>query len=950
MNDRISPSAWVQALLCGYTQQDRLLRLTTPLGPEVLLAERVEIDEGIAPLAGGLGARCGFEIRLTALSADAGLELARLIGQPVLLQLLTSHSRSELRPFHGHVCEATLLGADGGLARYRLVVRPWLAFLEWRRDSRVFQGLSVIEIIEQVFRAYQGQGRLLPAWRWALADRSVYPRRSLCIQYQETDLAFVQRLMREEGLFCWFEHQGDRGAAPYGGHTLVIADHNGAFEPNRQPRVRYTQPGATLPEDSLFEWAARHGVHTAATRIASWDYRSVGLRPVHEGSALPTALPGAACIDVPGVYAYEDTRQGERLARCQQQALDAAARLHTGRGTVRTFAPGTTFTLADHPRHDGGERDRFVLLRLRHRARNNLAADLRAQLQHLPAVPTRGAALANDSDEPLYGVEIDALPADVPVRAPALDVASGLGLAAVVRRARPKVHGVQTALVVGLPEHPVHTDRDHRIKVQFHWQRGRQGSHRLDHPYGHDHAPASDASGTWVRVMTAVAGRNWGSHFVPRVGQEVLIAFLDGDIDRPVCIGSLYNGQGNHNAQGNRVGGGAAGATGSAPAWFPGTQAAGGLPGHRHGAVMAGIRTQELWTSAHGAGGCNQLVFDDTPGQGRIQLASSTRRSQLNLGHLLHQHDNQRLHPRGHGADLGTDAQGAIRAGSGLFLSAHERPAGSTGTSAQLDAREAEQQLQQAADLTRSLAATARQHGARLPGEGGVDELPVMQAQRALKESLGATATRGHAGDTGDAAGIEGGAGTVKAWSRPELLTSAPAGIGIFTPAHALWSAGRTCSLVAGQDLGLVAQRDRSLVVAKGVAWFTQGQAADPSRPRQETGIRLHAATGSVTVRADADAILLTAQRAVHTSSTHAAIEMAAPRHVLLTAGGSAIRLDGPDITLTTPGAARFKASMKELTGPAGATAKLELPAGTLRGCAMKLAAATKGGAVGVER
>ena len=925
MNDRLSLASVAQAIVSGYTQQDRLLRLSTPLGPEVLLAERVQIDESIAPSGESALDACGFCLQLTALSADTHIQLKKLIGQPVLLELLTQASRSELRPFHGHVTEAALLGADGGLARYRLVVRPWLAFLDWRRDSRVFQHRSVIEIVEEVFNTYQGQGRLTPAWRWDLADPEAYPQRSLCIQYQESDLAFVQRLLREEGLFCWFEHQGDARSDPYGSHTLVIADHNGACPPNAQAQVRYTQPGATLKEDSLRTWGARRRVHTASVAIASWDYRGVHLRPVNAQSVVTHPLPSAGCTDVPGLYAYEDSRQGERLARRQQEALDAAAQLHSGAGTVRSFAPGTTFTLRDHPLHNGSEQDRYTLLKLKHRARNNLSADHQAHITALLGHSPLATATANASDEPLYTVELTALQADVPLRAAALDDthAPTAGPQATVRHARPTIHGTQTAIVVGL-SHPVHTDRDHRIKVQFHWQRGGNASHRLAHPTT-DNAPASDGSGTWVRVATPVAGANWGANFVPRLGQEVLIAYLDGDIDRPVCIGSVYNGTGQPDAQGNQVAGGAATATGNAPAWFPGTQASGKHQGHQHPAVMAGFKTQELQASQHGAGGYNQLVFDDSPTQGRIQLATTTKRSQLNLGHAIHQQDNRRLHDRGHGAELQTEAQGALRAGAGLLLSAHNRAAGSTGSTHQLDTGEAEQQLQQAAELTTTLIDTAQKHKAQLKDEPAPKELPTPKAQQALKEQTEATDQRGHAG-TGDPNQVDGGAGSVKAWLKPNLLVSAPAGIGVFTPAHAVWSAGSTLSLVAGQDLTTNAQRHKSLVVANGISWFTYGKASNASKPNQETGIKLHAGTGNVAVHAHKDAIKLTADKSIDATSTHDSIQMGAPNHVLLTAGGSALRLEGGNITLTTPGAARFKASMKELTGPQSASTSLTLP------------------------
>jgi type VI secretion system secreted protein VgrG len=610
--------------------------------------------------ARGVGA-AGTRVVVHALAADTHIELKSLIGQPVLLELLTAGSRSELRPFHGHVTEVALLGSDGGLARYRLVIEPWSSFLGHGRDAYVFQGRTVIEIVEEIFGDYGGQGKLVPAWRWDLADRGAYAQRSLCIQYQESDLDFIVRLFREEGLFFWFEHSGAADDASLGTHTMVIADHNGAFASNTQATVRYTQAGASLPEDSITQWSERSSLHTASLALGSHDYRSLGMRPQSQSA---DAAAGNAAVaelvldDAPAAYAYEDSAQGARLALRQMQAIDALRAQAKGRGTVRTAAPATTFTLADHPVHDGldAERDRFVTLAVHHRVRSNLRADQRAGVQSLLGAiasinagaaaghtghyetgvvsGSRGnAALPNQADEPLYECRIAAQRASVPVRLAGLDDA---GLPDPRLHPRPTVHGVQTAIVVGIAGEPVHTDRDHRIKVQFLWQRGSQASHRLEHVSGAENAPASEASGTWVRVAAGVAGANWGSIFTPRVGQEVLVQFVAGDIDRAVVVGSLYNGQGSADAQGNQVAGAAAGATANASVWFPGNLKAGALEGHQHSAVLAGYKSQELASSQGGSGGYNQLVFDDSAVGNRIELASSSAQSRLQLGRLVH--------------------------------------------------------------------------------------------------------------------------------------------------------------------------------------------------------------------------------------------------------------------------------------------------------------------------
>ncbi|MBP7484423.1 MAG: phage late control D family protein, partial [Aquabacterium sp.] len=147
------------------------------------------------------GHAAGFGIDLLAVSTRTDLHAPDLLGQPVLLELLTAHSTTTLRPFHGHVTRFELMGTDGGLARYRLHIEPWTAFLAQRTDAWVFQDQNVLDITEAVFADYQAQGRLMPQWRIDVADREAFARRSLCTQFNETDLAFLQRLWAEEGLF-----------------------------------------------------------------------------------------------------------------------------------------------------------------------------------------------------------------------------------------------------------------------------------------------------------------------------------------------------------------------------------------------------------------------------------------------------------------------------------------------------------------------------------------------------------------------------------------------------------------------------------------------------------------------------------------------------------------------------------------------------------------------------
>ena len=496
---------------------------------------------------------------------------------------------------------------------------------------------------------------------------------------------------------------------------------------------------------------------------------------------------------------------------------------------------------------------------------------------------------------------------------------------------RPSTDGTQTALVVGLSE-PVHTDRDGRIKIQFHWQRGANSSHRLGHTSptpDADNAPASDASGTWVRVAQGWAGANWGSGFIPRLGQEVVVAFLEGDIDRPVVIGSAYNGQGSGNAQGNEVNAGAAQATGNAPAWFPGDQRQGEHEGHAHTATLSGFKSQSLDTSQSGDGGHNQLVFDDTPGQGRVLVHTTQSQTWLQMGHLLQQNDNQRLARRGHGLELHTQAQGAVRAGSGLHISTFARGGGTSTQGQPTDTREAQSQLQSHAELLKSLSQNAQTHLAKLLNEPAAEQLNAHKALQATLASLkgrqssgGQTADDDAPGEQGGILAIDGGHGSIPITERPDLVLSAAADISSSTPAHTVVSAGQNATITTGQDANLLCQRHAAWAVKDGISLFTRGEAKDGQRAVQDIGLKLHAASGNVNTQAQSDRFALTALQGIDLQSTAAGIVISAPNKIVLNGGGSYIKIEGGDIEVGTSGTAAFKGAMKELTSGANASAQ----------------------------
>ena len=897
MTDLLSAAASeLRSLLAQFTQDSRLLRLTTSLGSDELLVEYIEGREGLSE---------GFRFDITALCADAHLDLDALLGQTALLQILTQHSRSELRPIHGHITAFERLGSDGGFARYRITLEPWLAFLRHRRDSYIWQGRNTLDIVAEIFGDYQNKGRLLPAWRFALADETRYRARDVCTQFEESDLAFVERLLAEEGLFYWFEHSADTGSDSLGCHMLVIADHNGAFAPNAQPTIRFHRASAVERSDSITSWHARRRLATNAIAVASWNEREVKLIGAELQSAHANGdVPLLRCVDHPGERHFAGRECAERSARLQLEAIEARNKTYAGASTVRTLAPATTFVLAGHAIHDedrarhGDAAATFAVTGVRHHGRNNLSSQARTLIHKLFANSLRQSE--KDANEPLYSNRFAALRADIPWRPLNRD---GYGM---LLHPKPTVSGIHTAIVVGTTGQDISTERDHRIKVQMHWQRGARSQSRLAHPQG-DNAPGNDSAYIWVRVAEAAAGPNFGSSFVPRIGQEVILDYIEGDIDRPIVTGSLYNGKGMQDAQGNQISQGAGPAIGNAPAWFAG----GG--DHAHNAILAGFKTQEIGHSKDGQGGYNALIFDDSTGQTGARLQTTQHKTQLNLGHIKRQRDNERKQSHGHGIELTTEAYGALRTGRGLLICADARP-GTGG--AQMDASEAHEQLKQAHVLQANLSGTARKHNAFAGST--LDEQRHARPETVLSQAIESLA------QTADGIGTpqHGGAGKVPAFGRPDLVISAPAGIVLTTP-HDVHAAADNISITGSIDTSATIGRNFAASVKEGISLFTYGAAKADRNQHGDKGIKLHAAHGKVDIQAHSGALKAAANKDVNIISTHAKAEVAAKEHVMLTAGGAYVKISSGNIEIHAPGKVEFKAAMKDLSGPASRTCAL---------------------------
>ena len=452
--------------------------------------------------------------------------------------------------------------------------------------------------------------------------------------------------------------------------------------------------------------------------------------------------------------------------------------------------------------------------------------------------------------------------------------------------------------------------------------------------------------------MQRYAGAGMGWQFIPRVGQEVLVDFVDGQIERPIVIAALYNGQGeagitptpgglaaesdvsalatssDHRpgAQGNRIG------SGHSPAWHGAgsAAAAAGSNGQANASALNGIKTQEF-----GGQGYNQLVFDDSAGQLRAQLATTQHGTQLNLGHLLHQADNHRGSLRGAGFELRTDAYGTIRAASGVLLTTYG-PAGTAGTGA--GEATAEPALDNAAGI--ALAAQLKTLGQSFNQAAGTHQITKLAAHigstQANQSSLApegikpeATLAAWHTTVKGmvQAASFE----QAKADAANKTTTTADANVPASTDPTITLQAKAGWAQTAGQDVQISAAENITLASGQDSHWATGGAyrlhtgqsigmlagAVQPGTEAAGKGITLIAAQGDTQIQAQSDSLQIAAKQQLSIQSETANIDWAAAKKITLaTAGGASIVIEGGNITVMCPGTITVQASSKSFSGP----------------------------------
>ena len=423
-----------------------------------------------------------FEFELELLSEDEAIDPDRLLGENVTVAL--GLTEDKWRYFNGYVARFGQYEMLDGFAVYRMTLRPWLWFLTRAANCRIFQDINVPDIVKQVFRD-QGFSDIQEKLS------GTYAVREYCVQYRETDFNFACRLLEEEGIYFYFTHEN-------GKHHLVLADSGSAHDkfPGYESIPYHAEQGGIdkTRTDHIHEWVYSHSIQPGTHVLSDYDFKKPKAGLIVKSSlTMPHTHAGYEIFDYPG--GHKEIGVGEGIVRSRMEARRAQFESFEGQCNARGLGVGNLFKLTEH-RKQSQNREYLVV-----------SAEYRLQLDSYIASSTSAAGAD------LFQCGFSAINSSLNYRPPRITP-------------KPLVHGAQTAVVTGPAGEEIHTDQYGRVKVQFHWDR-----------YGkHD-----EHSSCWMRVAQPWAGKNWGMMAIPRIGQEVVVEFLEGDPDQPLITGSVYN-------------------------------------------------------------------------------------------------------------------------------------------------------------------------------------------------------------------------------------------------------------------------------------------------------------------------------------------------------------------------------------------------------------------------
>lgn len=501
------------------SQSTRQFAVATPLGADVLLFRKMSYREELGR---------PFEMELELSSENASIDANKLLGETVTVRCELPNAEGKTRYFSGLVSSFSQGATDEGQAVYRMRAVPWIWFLKQTSDCRIFQNKTAVDIIKQVFRD-------LGFTDFKESLTAEYRTWEYCVQYRETAFDFVSRIMEQEGIYYYFEHED-------GAHTLVLIDDAASHEPTPDYEEIEFHPFDRVLADSemIHDFDITREVQPGGFAQTDYDF----IKPTKDLASKSAAsrdhnFSEFELFDFPGEYV--EAAEGDRYSSVRLDEYQCRHEVAIGSGDSRGISAGRTFALIEHPIESLNKKYLVLALSM------TLEADGYGS--------SGGRSLSGDSSVQVSFSVIPATQQFRPTRVTPL----------------PFVRGPQTAIVVGPSGSEIHTDEHGRVKVMFFWDR---------------ESAADETSSCWVRVSQEFAGKGWGSMQIPRIGHEVIVSFLEGDPDRPLITGRVYNGD-------------------NTPPYEPKT---------------FGTVTTWKTNSSTGGGGFNELRFEDKAGEEQVFL------------------------------------------------------------------------------------------------------------------------------------------------------------------------------------------------------------------------------------------------------------------------------------------------------------------------------------------
>ncbi|WP_224964315.1 type VI secretion system Vgr family protein [Acinetobacter guillouiae] len=839
----------------GLTAQKRALHIqfsNPDLTAQVFL-QRIDGQHGLNQ---------GVSVELICLATSAVIPLKQFIGSQVAIDQVTDHG--QLFRSTGVITEAAQGQSDGALTLYKLKLEDATSLWHKRRNSRVFMNKSVVQVIETLFKEWQDKS---PLFASSLSlDKSGlkkdYDIRPFIMQSNESDYAFLTRLMRSEGI-NWLIDEAQlivpSSATQIQPQKMRLVDDNSEYKALERRKIRFHRSSATEQQDSITSFIGQRSLQPTAVHVQRWQADvleqeqgagSVQSKHQHSQNQNNASLGLEQAWHISPAWIQDlngedqatasNNNQIEKINQNLSHYYDAQSKQFIANSTVRDAQVGYWFELNEHPeidQHSGSDKE-FLITSKTFYNQNNLPKDLSEQINRL--LQQSNWVNSNvDSNNPerqanqlvLQRRNITTVPEYHPLQH------------------RPSTHP-QRAKVVGPSGEEIHVDEWGRIKVRFLFTRNEDHSHD-----GGAGSNDNDTDSAWVDVLTLWAGEGYGARFLPRIGEIVVIDFFDGNIDRPFVVGRIHEAQ-------------------RSPTKFDDK---GQLPDTKK---LAGIKSREVKGSGYG-----QLRFDDTTEQISSQLQSSHGASQLNLGNLSHPKETDTSEGRGQGFELRTDQWGAVRAGQGLLLSTHAQDSASGN---HLDATAAKSQLESSLNNSKALSEVAKNQQ--------TDPLEVLERIKGFINTL----------DQQDPK-------KANAFKSAVMMLASPNSIALASNEDIHLSADGQISHTAGDSINLSTQKALVGHASAKISLFAA-----------QEGARLFAGKGKVELQAQDGGADVIARKGIQIISTEDAVYIISPKEIKLIGDGSELKINGSGVFSTTGGLFEVKSGQQKFTS--GAKINSDIP------------------------